>query len=221
MIRFQAKYLRPLSQFKAKLDIRWYLNAILAEPHPQGGAMLVATNGHMLMAIHDAQAVCSQSVLFDPDNGAISAAGKRIRLGTRWVDVNPYTGRLVVRERMQTKGGPAEREIYAQAGSAILPSAEKFPIWRKVIPDFSKLKHGPMDVIQGNYLRKIMDAHPLDSRGGRAVNLWQADEHGPVIVQFSGASEMIAVLMPMRDEMPAPAQFWGSAFLEPAMKEAA
>lgn len=221
MIRFHAKYLRTLTQFQSQHDIRYYLNAIFIEPHPQGGAMLVATNGHMLVAIRDVEATCSQRVLFSPDKGAISASSKPARGAVRWVDINPYTERMVMRDRTRVREAFVERDVYAQAGSALVQGVEHFPLWRRIIPDFSKLKRGPMDMIQGNYLRKIMDAHPLDSRGGRAVNLWQADEHGPVIVQFDGAPEMIAVLMPMRDEMPMPSKFWAPEFLQPAMQEAA
>ena len=222
MIRFQGKYLRTLVQFQAQSDIRYHLNGILVEPHPQGGVMLVATNGHMLAAIRDTQGTCSERTVFNPDKGAISAAIKRNKLGTPWVDVNPYTNRLSVRARSAMRaGGMQEVEIYAQGGSAVIEGASQyFPEWRNIIPDFSTLKPGAADVLQGNYLRRIIDAHPGNINGSRPVKLWQAEKNGVVIVQFDGSPETMAVIMPMRDELPEISACFGSGFLQP-MKAAA
>jgi hypothetical protein len=50
---FSPVYVKALSKFMAKNDVRFYLNGFNIKPHPKGGVILTATNGHALVTIHD------------------------------------------------------------------------------------------------------------------------------------------------------------------------
>jgi hypothetical protein len=50
---FSPVYVKALSKFMAKNDVRYYLNGFNIKPHPKGGVILTATNGHALVTIHD------------------------------------------------------------------------------------------------------------------------------------------------------------------------
>jgi hypothetical protein len=50
---FSPVYVNALSKFMAKNDVRYYLNGFNIKPHPKGGVILSATNGHVLVTIHD------------------------------------------------------------------------------------------------------------------------------------------------------------------------
>jgi hypothetical protein len=57
-----AKYLPLLDAFRAKSDVRYYLDGIRIEPHETEDAYLVATNGLQLVVVHDAEAVVDETM---------------------------------------------------------------------------------------------------------------------------------------------------------------
>lgn len=49
-----SKALRAAALFMAKKDVRYYLKGVFIQPHISGkGVMVVATNGHVMMAVYD------------------------------------------------------------------------------------------------------------------------------------------------------------------------
>lgn len=61
-----ARYLPLLGEFRAKRDVRYYLEGIYIEPHETTGAYLVATDGHRLCVIHDEAAQIDAPMLLNP-----------------------------------------------------------------------------------------------------------------------------------------------------------
>ncbi|GJH00247.1 hypothetical protein [Paraburkholderia terrae] len=51
-----ANAVRIAYAFAADSDIRYYLNGVNVEPAPGGGALITATNGHMMVQVHDTDA---------------------------------------------------------------------------------------------------------------------------------------------------------------------
>lgn len=202
MIRFQAKYIRSLARFMAHSDIRFYLNGFLVESCASGGAYLVATNGHIMLAIHDAQATCGARTVLRADAGLIAAAGKtpspKRYPGNHpvWADYNPFTGRLML---THARAG----ELYVQPNRAEIEvgAGTGYPIWQNVMPDFSKLERGSVEPVRAEYLAQIMSEHPVKKGGYThpSIELWRKPGDGGInVVQFIGAPEMVALLMGMR-----------------------
>ncbi|HYD58942.1 MAG TPA: hypothetical protein VEC35_01210 [Noviherbaspirillum sp.] len=191
MIRFQAKYLPSLAHFMGSKDVRYWLNAIHIEPHPDGGAVLVATNGHMLMAIIDAEAVCPVPATFSVHPDAIKHCNK-----AREVHIHLEEQRLIVVDSL-------EQELYVQPRKCMVEMRDghRFPDFRVVMPDFSKLKRTVASFINCTLLAKIIKAHPLNGKreGYPVIRFWQEPDEAqkPIIVQFDGAPECVAVLMPI------------------------
>jgi len=150
MIKFNAKYLKTLLSFVAKNDIRYYLAGIYVEPHPDGGAILVATDGHMMAVIRDADAVCTEPAVLKLSADASKFAGPSmtwVRAGHRqhkesaphYVQFNPITDRLIIT-------GQGGDELFVQPGKASIQNA-KYPDWRRVVPKFSVLKPGMTNMV--------------------------------------------------------------------------
>lgn len=62
-IRVDANLLRLAHMAISKEETRYYLNGVHIEPHPVRGAILVATDGHRMVVIHDADAECDEDVI--------------------------------------------------------------------------------------------------------------------------------------------------------------
>lgn len=52
-VRVRAKHFAAAYVFASTEETRYYLNGVLVEPHPDGGVLLVATDGHRMVAIKD------------------------------------------------------------------------------------------------------------------------------------------------------------------------
>lgn len=192
MISFQAKYLRSIFPFIATNEIRYYLSGIYIEPHKDGGAVLVATNGHVMMVVRDKTAYCSEPAVFTVRRDALKYCATKLKSK---VTINPITQRLTI------SGGDNKDELYVQAGKCLIDAVKQYPKYQKVLPKFDDLKRAITDTINNKYLIAAANAVDTDSKYGNGMKLWQASSNGPVLVRYENAPEYITVIMPMRESM--------------------
>lgn len=215
MIIFQAKYLKQLMQFVADQDIRYYMRGIYAEPHPLGGALLVATNGHMLCAIHDAQAKCTEPMLFYLKKDALKFSSQKAD-NPAFVNINSVTERLTI----STAGAKGE-ELYIQPGKCIVDSAKTYPQWKRLLPNFADLKPGYDDCVSVEYVRMALSAVP--TKNGRhyssSVRFWQTSQDSAIFVQITCFPEILCIIMPMREENGDIREKWEKTFPKPPKVE--
>lgn len=212
MIQFPAKHLKSLMPFKEETYGRYYLNSVRVEPHPEGGVILIACNGHMMMLIRDANACCSEAATFKIGPDASKYCGdKGGRLPV--VTINPVTERLVI------TGGPSGNELFIQPGKCMVAFKEgdKYPAWERVVPKFEQLKPAVADTLNASYLVKAANAHPLGRRHGMqatAIRLWQAAAGGAVAVEYDGAPGHMLIIMPIiaQQSTETAMQGWRDAF---------
>src|SRR5690606_12660465 len=76
LARVNPKYFAAIELYAAKNDIRYYLNGVRIEPHPQQGAVIVATNGYRLAAIHDPDGWCEEPIIVGDIPRSLVAACK-------------------------------------------------------------------------------------------------------------------------------------------------
>lgn len=238
MIQFNATFLAALMPFCAKNDVRYYLGGIHVTPHPDGGALLIATNGHMMMCVYDADAICSEQATFALGNDAAKHCATRIGQPAPVVTINPITQRLTISSGLG-------QELYIQPGKCLIDYVEKpdgairmnaFPNWRHIIPRVADLKPGYAGCVQAKYIEQVARLHPL--RGKRtqppAIRFWQVNETSVIVVEYEGAPEYMGFIMPLRVEslncsydVPSAAFLWQKAFApadqgaDPAEKMAA
>lgn len=206
---FDPAHLQRLLPFMAVHDIRYYLNGICVEKAEGGGVYLVACDGHTMCVIHDATGTLegADNMIFRVGPGLASAA----KTASKKMHKNLKYRMLVMGQRVKiaidfTAEGDAE--LFVQAGRSYVEG--KFPDWRKVVPDFAKLKRGccGSDDMNALYLARLMKVS--DDRRFQGVSLWQEGENKPVVARMQKAPEMIVVLMPMRgDHMDAATAFKG------------
>ncbi|MGO4480010.1 hypothetical protein AB4Z32_27685, partial [Massilia sp. 2TAF26] len=72
-LRLSAMLVAMVAPFMGKSDPRHYLNGINVRPHPNGGAIIAASNGHVLGAVHDKLATCEHEVTLHLASGIVTA----------------------------------------------------------------------------------------------------------------------------------------------------
>ncbi len=187
-----------LARFASKQDIRYYLNGFHIEAAEIGGVYLVATNGHVMLAIHDASGCIHDrdySVASIGITPALVAAAKSAARAPGDHHVILDGKRLSVSPGYGFEHAPGE--LFVQGGDPLITG--KYPDWRKTIPDFSRLKPGALVDGQDVNLDYLSKFNLGGGRYGSTISLWRSEEDGKaIIVQCIGTPEAVGILMPVR-----------------------
>jgi hypothetical protein len=197
-LRLTAKLIPIIAPFIGVCDIRYYLRGINVRPHADGGAVICATNGHALGAIHDPDAVCDAEVTLRLDPRMLQSCGARVK-ESRIIKV--MNGRLVVVE------GQAETEVYIQAGDPLIDGCT-YPRYEKVIPKAERVKPGMLGTYNYGLIALVERAAVAAAKAKRsnryddtAIHFFNVGEdNGCGVVRFNAAPEFVGVLMPMRSD---------------------
>lgn len=191
-IEFSAQAVAPLAMFKAKDDVRYYLNALCVMPAPHGpGCILVATNGHQLGLWYDAEGECSEQTILAFEKPLIAACQQKGGSGRK---IKFWNERLAL---VDSDGN----DVFIQAGKPTIEA--KYPdIWR-IIPTNARLTPGLHGHIATRYLRTIDAAGKIIERqtgnvGVAAYYSVGGDGHGKIVTLFENCGHFVVVTMPER-----------------------
>lgn len=197
-LRLTAKLLPLVLPFMAKADIRYYLNGINVRPHQDGGAIITATNGHALGAVHDRNAVCEHEVILRFDSRMQQACSAGLADEREVVMIGD---RLAVVDK-------TGQEIYIQAG---LPEIEgNFPRYERVIPKVDTLQPGLLGTYSASVLAPVEKAAVAASKQGGAKTMFSGmqffnvngDPNASAVIRLPIEPAFVGVLMPMREDAP-------------------
>lgn len=206
-----AEDLKAVLPFKANQDIRYYLNGVLVEKVETGGCILVATNGHILVAMHSPGAYISKTQILAVSDGLTDALRK---------DSNFQLTVEVTGEKGLAKlTGPAG-DVFIQPRETFIDG--KYPEWRNVVPAVENLEPGLTSAISAEYLATLKRVLPPAERRG-PISFWHRKDDpkkGSIVARFEGNKALIAVIMPM--ELKHEWTWWPSWMKrEPAQESAA
>lgn len=202
--KFQARFLPMIEPFMATNDIRFYLNGFLIERAERGGVHIVATNGHAMAIVYDAEGVLEggDRIIVKRDVGLLRAAKARHPVAQCVLVEN---SRVIVAPDFDLIG--TNLENYVMPGTPFIEA--NFPVWRKVLPDFSKLKPGIRSAaVNPTYMALFakLDAGHLFP----IIRFWQredishdgtADDGGSgIVVQHLAVPEFLGIVMACRDD---------------------
>lgn len=221
--RFKISPLSVLrvAPFMAVRDIRYYLNGIRVERASIGGCFIVACDGHTLAVDHDKDAVLegADSVIFAVKPALLVACRKTLR--RPWIHkvqmhVLLQDGRVRVAPDFEQVCNDAE--LYVQSGRSIIEGT--YPAWRKVVPDFDKLKLGFAEPFNARLMERFAEAGEYGGSRITGIKCWQAAPNGAVVVQMLGIPSMLGLLMTMRDTVPTDFNLYKSGLAEAKTEQA-
>lgn len=210
MINVNATMFRAVALAVSTEATRYYLQGVYVEPHPVAGAILTATDGHILISAHDAEGICTTPAIVALDKVRLAACKAKLKI--------PH--RVIVRE-----DGTADIDLNGTsvetARNVIVDGA--FPDWRRVLP------RGPfgatVDAFNGELLGVMGTAAGIlsDSKTNRTIRvLSKIDEtECPNLVRFAGVDFAFGVVMPIRAGSDLDMPDWVNAQPQPQPAEAA
>ena len=203
-LRISAKLVALVTPFMAKADIRYYLNGINIRPHASGGAVICATNGHVLGAVHDPDAECEREVILCISPATIAALKAR------------GSGRQLVMRHGRVAVVDGETEVALQPGDPIIEG--NFPQYQNVIPPAARLRPGLTGHFNTAYIALLDTVAKIaapTAGPGRGVAFYTVDGQAKcsAVARLLSAPSFVSVLMPQAPADIAPMPTWCGAML--------
>lgn len=202
-IQVNANMLRLAHMAISKEETRYYLNGVHVEAHPVKGALLVATDGHRMVVIHDADGQCDEHVIVKLPGYALAQCKlPRSLLSEKRVakiDVAAKSATISHQQPPKRDAAPPAKPLVTVHDVLI---EGVFPDWRKVAPKAATLPIGLMAFNPAYVMSLAKFGEELGADKTRAMYfLREKEEHvGPIVVRWSGLDNVFAVLMSMRAE---------------------
>jgi DNA polymerase-3 subunit beta len=198
-IIINAKYYAEAGAFTSKEESRYTLRAIRIEPHPEGGAVIVATDGHTMGVFYDADAICDKplQIEFKKEIARFCEPSTK-KDKTTFIRLMQIESDLTIVETLNGASydeDPMSRivrffDVHAQG---------MFPDWRMVLPaspSESHLDFNPEYLARGS----------SGDKTSPGISLWAEKPDAQAVVR-SSREDFIAIVMPMKafSESPYPA----------------
>lgn len=200
-VRVSARYIAALAPFICREETRYYLAGIKVEPDPSGGVLLIATDGHTMGLIRDADGASNGEWIVKPTPGIIRAAAKN----------NPKTAaERAAFVHFSGNVGSVTNALFSVTDDVTIigkhhMAVDYAPVIDGTYPDWRKvLKLAPSGVVEAITFdsRKISQFTAAANALGRkipCVRFVPGANGEPVAVFVDGAPEFVGMLMPMRD----------------------
>lgn len=186
------KLFRAVAVAVSTEETRYYLNGVHICAHPDGGAYLVATDGHRMLVGYDEGATFdwpgSDSVIVRPDKKLLAAAKTDRRSDAQnQIAVEGATVKVL-------EGSPAT--VAATFAGLLIDGT--FPDWRRVIPTVDKNEHAACQCFNARYLADFgTAARVMTGQKEAFISVLANDEHSPALVDL-GVPNLFGVLTPAR-----------------------
>jgi hypothetical protein len=216
MIRTNADLFRLANMCASKEETRYYLNGVLIEPHAVKGVILVATDGHRMVVIHDETGHADESAIVHLSPEALKACkpGRNERRLLEVTDIAPGKGSAwikVSRQFPKYDNTWSEPELTAVSANCVVDGT--FPHWQRVLPKITEERTAPSfntgylasftEIGEG--LNAAFNPDAPRSKEGLRMVITASDAGGPALVTWPGyaastgvAGRAFGVLMPMR-----------------------
>lgn len=194
-IKIDGQLFRAASVCVSKEETRYYLCGVYVQPHVDGGALLIATDGHRMFVARDPNAVCTKSAIVSLDKEAHLSLARALKVGDVSISI--------------TNEGIASFATYLGAKSTFIDGT--FPDWPRVLRPILELAkkrfHGKpvYDVasFNGDHLGSFGKISALLTPSASvAIRLVSFSEGDPALILFPNEPNAFGVLMPMRTTNP-------------------
>jgi len=179
-VSFNATLLAGVCPAISTETTRFYLGGIYFEPAPQGGAIAVATNGHIMLVAHDPEGIAPKGGIILP-LGALAAK-------LRPADLFSWMNNIA--------------RVYGKSDSEhlIKPIDGTFPDWRRICHPGMLTASEPVVAAFGHAAVGDIgkSAKALGCGGYQVYAQPEGGARDAHLVRFGGRADIFGILMPMR-----------------------
>lgn len=214
MIRCNANLYRIAMTCASLEEPRFRIGGVQIEPHPKGGVLMVATDGHRMLVIHDESGQADETATIKLDKDALKAC--KSKRGDRRI--------LIIDSGMQEAAiklvtGTDEEPEYSPIAMAYNVRVDgTYPDYRRVIPAAFDGKEMP--AFNGGYLGYFgeIGADFAEHVSGMrrttpGMRILPSDVDSAALIAWPGFDFAFGILMPMRAQHVKGVPLW---FRQPA-----
>jgi hypothetical protein len=211
--RFNAKYAAVLAEFAAVKDVRYYLNGAFITKHPDHGVLLMATDGHTAVIIHDPEGETNGDHIFPMSKAMVSASKKR------------HAG--IIPEAIEVIGEAAHVRLFKEDLSydpSITSSdihVEHCRIVDGKYPDMSRIVSSgdpkpSVITINPSYAARLAKVGKHMGLGHSAISCFTYGETSSMAVRLANVPEALFIIMPMTkdDNIKHPVEPWLKSYID-------
>lgn len=187
-IDVDANLFRLCYPYVSKEKTRYYLMGVYVTPHPEGGVLMVATNGHVAIAIHDESGYCAAPAIVEVSKPVLAACKPKKDCKTR---LRADMGEVIV----YVQQGKFEEEAIAISSRPFIEGT--YPDYRRVFPR-DMLDHGACSSAYAPAYM-AMAAKTCADLNSRALQM-NSGKESPGVVRFVGHENIVVIIMPWRSD---------------------
>ena len=183
----RAAFIAAASVVQAKNDVRYYLNGILIEKAPDKGLLIVATDGHRLVAALDEDAEFSDDM---PEQVIIQFGPESLRVAKLAKNLD---------ERVDLE--IADTDVFVSIGTGCFQDSKTidgtYPDWRRIVVEQDGQSTGWFNasyVADFERVARFFTARTRTNING--ITLRSSDAKSAALVYFDGAPYAFGLVMP-------------------------
>lgn len=160
---------------------RLAISGVFVRRHPKGGVVLVGTDGHRMIVLHDEHGSCSRPFTLDAKEGL-----KRARATDK------------SNEKIETRWQVGRRD--SRKGWRLVPLVdERFPNWAAIPAQVAATRGGAVQSLNPKYVSDFMKVSAeLQREQFPNINLVPGKRSSdPLLILFPSAPHAFAIVMPM------------------------
>lgn len=223
-IRVDAKKFAAAALFRSKEETRYYLNGVYIEPHPDGGVIMVATNGHQMAVIHDESGEANAPFICKASQQFYTACAKKPADVLKRPGQIHFVGHVA---NLVCEGFDGDPSIIGDCHIEVeyAPDIDgTYPDWRRVLPTIDTQPTipdlvGPYFGINAEYVTDFAKALKILTgvKSAKIITMTVQDRGAPIAITSETCREFLGVLMPAREASERPTL---PAWLKEQKKEA-
>ena len=224
-IRVDAKKFAAAALFRSKEETRYYLNGVYIEPHPDGGVIMVATNGHQMAVIRDENGEANAPFICKASQRFYTACAKSPADVLKRPGQIHFVGHVA---NLVCEGFDGDPSVIGDCHIEVeyAPDIDGiYPDWRRVLPPFDAQPAlpgtvGPYFGVNAEYVADFAKAMKIITgmREQKFITMNVNDRASPIGITNQYCPEFLGVLMPAREASERPTL---PAWLKEQKKEAA
>lgn len=206
IIKVDAGLFRIVHTAVSTEETRYYLNGVHFEAHPNGGAVMVATDGHRALVAHDPLAECGQTAIVQLPKHALALCKRPKLVGRRELVIDVQNAVATINDIKPADTETAEpiAEMVAACQANVIDGT--FPDWRRVVPSpAADESSGAAVAFNGAYVKAFgalsAELGKHFDRQSEAMRIMKSDGVSPVVVRWGGYEAIFGVIMPVRDDI--------------------
>jgi len=195
-IRVNANLFRIAHSVASTEETRYYLNGVFVEPHPCGGVLLTATDGHRLLTVYDREGHAVRPLILrqSKESERLSKPGKK-------------DGGRILKFEAPSGYGPVMAEFSIKASAEVIGTARMdvidgtYPDYRRAVPRYLPETGSPANFspIYIESFAKVARELAAESGFGRGmIRIATSDSCSAALIHFEVFPDAFGVLMPMR-----------------------